>query len=61
MQRVCAEILQKEAQLRAQLELIHQKDSEIGRLKGEIRSYQPQSMRKQLLVYSYILRYSHKL
>ena len=38
MQRVRDEMLEKEAQLRAQLVVIHQKDSEISRLMGEINS-----------------------
>lgn len=51
MQRACAEVLEKDAQLRAQSELLHQKDSEIGRLMRELRSYQPlQSNGQQLLV-----------
>ena len=45
MQRVHDEILEKEAQLRAQLVVIHQKDSEISRLMGEIKS---QPIREQV-------------
>lgn len=41
-------MLEKEAQLRTQLVLIHQKDSEIGRLMGELRNYQPQPTGKQV-------------
>jgi hypothetical protein len=37
---------EKEAQLRAQLVLIHQKDSEISRLMGEI--IRPQPAREQV-------------
>ena len=48
MQRLCDEMLEKEAQLRTQLVLIHQKDSEIGRLMGELRNYQPQPTGKQV-------------
>lgn len=46
-------MLEKEDQLKAQLVVIHQKDSEISRFMGKLRSYQPQSTTERILVSSY--------